>query len=403
MKQLGVPARQTPDFIDDAAIPKGPPVPRPLYVEIRNHVQHTVPVVTEDVNFSIWIAAPGYQPQVLQFPLGVPSDIEDALEATERRLQNPLPFCDRLIAVRPQPFHTCAAAILAPDWSSYAALSLLCLDLRDMVPGGKGPIFTAYVTRPTSVEELRREAGALGTRPAAIYVGTDATPLQRDESVVLASGSLVTFMSSESCPNYANDLQYRLQFPRIWDLPAQFPKQAPGQTALLLLHRSGRYVFKTRAANETPDEALARFVGVDRASVALHTPRDQVLAGLHYRGVDIRGVIAIDEVREDPYYIVFLDLRQIGEGVQFITLDRPYILLADLSRYIAKRPPPAWRVKVVGGRRRRNRIEVQGHDTLVFGFEYVTPDSDASSSPFDPTTDDENGDDNESEEEGTEQ
>ncbi|CAE7236988.1 CFDP2 [Symbiodinium sp. KB8] len=297
VETAGVPARQTPDFIDDAAIPKGPPVPRPLYVEIRNHVQHTVPVVTEDVNFSIWIAAPGYQPQVLQFPLGVPSDIEDALEATERRLQNPLPFCDRLIAVRPQPFHTCAAAILAPDWSSYAALSLLCLDLRDMVPGGKGPIFTAYVTRPTSVEELRREAGALGTRPAAIYVGTDATPLQRDESVVLASGSLVTFMSSESCPNYANDLQYRLQFPRIWDLPAQFPKQAPGQTALLLLHR---------------------FVGVDRASVALHTPRDQVLAG---------------------------------------------------------------------------------HDTLVFGFEYVTPDSDASSSPFDPTTDDENGDDNESEEE----
>ena len=372
----------------------------PVRSEIQNHVQYTVPVATEDASFAIWVAAPGYQPQVLQFPIGVPCDIEDALEATERKLQsNKLPFCDRLIAVRPQPFHTCAAAILAPDWSSYAALSLICLDLRDMVPGGKGPVITAFVTRPTSVEELRREAGILGTRSAAIFVGTDPIPLQQDESIALASGCLVTFMSTDCCPNYANDLQYRLQFPRIWDVPAKFPKQATGQTALLLLHRSGRYLFKTRAANETPDEGLARFIGVNREEVTLHTPRDQTLAGLQYRGVDIKGVIAVDEVREAPFFVVFLDLRQIGEGVQFTILDRPYILLADLFRYIVKRPPPAWRVKVLGGRRRRNRIEIQGHETLVFGFEYMTIDSDASSSPFDPTTDDDDGDDEDEEEE----
>ena len=101
---------------------------------------------------------------------------------------------------------------------------------------------TAYVTRPTSVEELRREAGVLGTRPAAIYVGTDAIPRHRDESIALAGGCLVTFMSTESCPNYANDLPYSLKFPRIWDVPARFPKQAPGQCALLLLHRTGRYL-----------------------------------------------------------------------------------------------------------------------------------------------------------------
>ena len=74
--------------------------------------------------------------------------------------------------------------------------------------------------------------------------------------------------------------------------------------------------------------------------------------------------------------------------MQFVILDVPHILLADLPRLVRIRPPPGWALHVTGGRRRRNRIDVTNADTLVIGYKYVC-DSDASEPSFAPTTDDE--------------
>ena len=389
-----VPRHTVPDFVDlSLQRPAGPPPPQPMCVEIDNATQHTQPAKTAEVPFPAWVATVGQQPIALQLRVGIPSDIEDAIDLVER---SPLignnPCCDRVIAVRPQPFPTCAAFVRAPDWLSYSSLSLVCLDLRDAVPDSVGPVIAAYVTRPTSLAELQREAGAYGTSGAKVFVGSDVAPLQEDESIVLSNGIIVTFMCTDRCPYPANDLQYRLQFPDIWSVPAVFPTRSETRASLLLLHASGRYLLGSRPSGVPADVAAARFVGVDRAAVNFHTPRDGCLRDFLYKGAEVRGVIAITEAAADANIVVFLDLRQLAEGISFVTLDRPYVLTKDLPEYFSRQPPPSWVLRVEGGARRGDRIEVQHGDTLVLGFQYVPPES-GSASPSDAPPPDEGSDD----------
>ena len=304
-----------------------------------------------------------------------------------------LDFCDRAIAVRPQPFASCAAFVLAPAWSTYSALAVVCLDLRDLGEHADGPVLVSYVTRPTCLAELCREASVHDASYCRVYLGTDTAPLQPDEEVHLASGCLVTFMRTDRLPCFANDLQYRLQLPRVWSLPPRFPVDPAVRSSLLLLRSSGRYLYRPQASHDPGDVAAARFVGVNRAAVDFHTPRPGALERVLYRGIRVRGVVAIADRLFEEQFVVFLDLRQVAEGIQFVILDVPHIPLADLPRLVHTRPPPGWVLHVTGGRRRRNRIDVVNADTLVIGYKYVC-DSDASEPSFAPTTDneeDENG------------
>ena len=384
------------DYISGEDPPRGPPAPLPVRVTVDNAVRHTRPMQFREAAFSVWVGTPYHVPETLQFPLRLPCDIEDALDATERHVQHlRLDYCTRAIAVRPQPFASCAAMLLAPDWSTYSALAVVCLDLRDLGDQTDGPVLVSYITRPTCLAELCREASVHDPRHCRVYVGTDPSPLQPDEEIHLASGCLVTFMRTDRLPCFSNDLQYRLQFPHIWDLPPQFPMGPAIRSSLLLLHSSGRYLYRPQATHDPGDVAAARFVGVDLAAVDFHTPRPGSLERVMYRSIRVRGVIAIAERLFAEQCVVFLDLRQVAEGVQFVILERPHILLTDFPRLLNTRPPPGWVLQVSGGRRRRDRIDVAHLDTLTIGYKFFC-DSDASEPSFDPTTNDEEGEDSES-------
>ena len=254
------------------------------------------------------------------------------------------PICDRIVPVRPQPFPSCAAFLQVPDWVSYSALTEICLDLRDMLPGGTGPVIATFVTRPTSRAEICREAGSFGVDDAKVFVGTDAIPLADDESVVLSSGCLVTLMRTDRCPYVANDLQYRLQFPAIWALPARFPSQTKVRASLLFLHKTGRFVVGSRPRDRPADVAAAQFIGIARESVDIYAPRSTVLEHFQYRGTEVRGVLAMVERSETPQHVIFLDLRLVAEGIKFVVLPRPYIMLTELGRLLKHKPPPSWRL-----------------------------------------------------------
>ena len=386
------------DYIAVDHNPRGPPPPSPVRVTVDNAVSHTRPVVFQECTFSAWVGAPHYVPELLQFPMQLPCDIEDVLDATERKVQClKLEGCNRAIAVRPQPFAACAAVLLAPDWSTYSGLAVVCLDLRDLGDPTDGRVIASYVTRPTCLAELCREAHVQDHRHCRVYIGSDTSPLQPDEEVHLASGCLVTFMRTDRLPCFSNDLQYRLQFPAIWNLPVRFPLGPAVRSSLLLLHSSGRYLYRPQATHDPRDVAAARFVGVDRASVDFHTPRQGSLERVMYRGIRVRGVIAIADRLFAEQFVVFLDLRQVAEGVQFVVLEVPHILLTDLPRLVKTKPPPGWVLHVTGGRRRRDRIDVHNSDTLVVGYRYVC-DSDASEPAFSPTTADEEDEGGETEE-----
>ena len=376
--------------------PRGPPPPHPVRITVDNAARHTRPVQFQECNFSVWVGTPYHVPETLQFPLRLPCDIEDALDATERHVQSlKLDYCDRAIAVRPQPFASCAAVILAPDWSTYSALSVVCLDLRDLGEHTDGPVIVSFVTRPTCLAELCREASVHDTSHCRVYLGTDTAPMQPDEEVHLASGCLVTFMRTDRLPCFSNDLQFRLQFPSVWTLPPRFPASPAIRSSLLLLHSSGRYLYRPQASHDPGDIAAARFVGVNRAEVDFHTPRPGSIERVMYRGIRVRGVIAIADRLYEEQFVVFLDLRQVAEGIQFVVLATPHLPLTALPNLLHTQPPPGWVLQVTGGRRRRDRIYIVNGDTLTFGYKYVC-DSDASEVSFDPTTDDEEGEDGES-------
>ena len=310
--------------------------------------------------------------------LFIPCDLEDLVDAAVRHLQQlRLPFCRRVIAARPQPLPSCATLLVIPDWAAYAALSVVCLDLRDLEPRGQGPLVAAYVSRPTCKAELCRQAGIFGVAPCEVYVGTDSQPLLDDEAIHLANGCVVTLVQQDVRPIFTNDLQYRLQFPDAWPVPC-FPPMPPLR-ALLLLHQRGRYLFRLQADTLPADEVAARFIGVERASVDIHTPAGDGCASLMHQGVGTRGVLAFVDrhvlAPDSPQYVVFLDLRQVARGIKFLALDRPFILRTEIAGIVGRQPPPSWRVRVIGGRMRRDRLVFQPNDTLVFGFEFVEPDS----------------------------
>ncbi|CAE7213488.1 unnamed protein product [Symbiodinium sp. CCMP2592] len=344
--------------------------------------------------------APGYQPEPLRFPLGIPCDVEDLLDEVGRRVvHTKLAFADRFVAVRPQPLPQVATVLVAPDWTAYGSVVAVCLDLRDTVPGSTGPVTSAYVTRTSCKSEICRQAGIYGARPCKVYIGTEPEPLEEDESIFLNTGCLITLVCRDVCPFYANDLAYRLQLPDTWPDPPLEPPSQP-KPALLLLHHSGRFLFRPQASQLPIDEAAVRFVGIQRSQADLHVPAGEGCSHLQHLGVSVRGVIAVVDRNllppDQPQYLVFLDLRQLAHGVRFLVLTRPYIMRDELRRLANRQPPPAWRLRVLGGRMRRTKLEFQENETLVFGFEYHM-DSDESEESFSPTTDEEDSDQEEDE------
>ena len=347
--------------------------------------------------------SPGYRPELIGFSVGMPCDIEDFVDSAGRHLAVlRLPFCNRLLAVRPQPLPLCATLMVVPDWVAFAALSAVCLDLRDLSFAGGGPLTAAYVSRPTCRAELCRQAGIYGTRPCRIFVGTEELPLEDDEAIQLASGCVATFMSADTYPHFATDLQYRLQFPESWPSPP-WRLCVPSCRALLLLNRRGRFLFRGHATSLPLDEAAARFIGVERRSVEIRTPCDDGCAHLSHQGVGIHGVLAFvdrDTLQPElPQYVVFLDLRQLAMGIKYLVLARSYVLKTELPDLAKRRPPPGWRLRVHGGRMRRNRLDFQQNTTLVFGFEF-DDDSDQPPDSFSPTTEAEDEDSEDSESDG---
>ena len=132
----GFPPDRAPDVIHPSVSPpRGPPPPLPIRTELPALRQQTTPVQTCDVDCAAFVMCPGYQPESLRLRVGMPCDIEDFVDSVGRGPSDlKLPFCNRLLAVRPQPLPGCASLIVVPDWAAYAALSAVCWDFTGSQP-----------------------------------------------------------------------------------------------------------------------------------------------------------------------------------------------------------------------------------------------------------------------------
>ena len=157
----GLPADHAPDVVHPALIPpRGPPPPQPIRWEMRGISSSASLANLRHVELSALVLAPGYRPEALRFQIGIPCDVEDILDSVERRVEAlRLRFANRFLAVRPQPLPDIATVMVVPDWAAFAAISAVCIDLRDTDPDGSGPIIATFVPRPATKADLCRQAG----------------------------------------------------------------------------------------------------------------------------------------------------------------------------------------------------------------------------------------------------
>ncbi|CAE7243636.1 unnamed protein product [Symbiodinium sp. CCMP2592] len=336
-----------------------------------------VAATTSHAGLKAHVVSPFFVPESLDLELQRPCDIRDLERRVARHVSTlNLAFSNAIVTASVQPWPSCAVLLVYPEWTSFAGLSAVVLDLTSMQPQRQGPLTACFVTRPTSRQEMLREAGLFSTPEGCrFFVGENLRPIDHDDPEV-----------------------------QIGESP---PPLIRPPRALMLLHHSGRFFFGRHDPSSGPvDAAVAAFVGVERASVSFHAPPDGLLEHLAYRGSNLRSVIALVEKNPDGSqdFVVLLDLRQVAGSPQFVRLGRPYLTYEELQGLSPTAPPAGWRLVVQGGRQRSGCVKVCTGEVLTFGFlpiDTIEPDfGNLSSSTPDPG---DSGDEGENPDETTEE
>ena len=318
-----------------------------------------------------YVASPFYTPELLQLTWFLPCEARDAEHQVRACLQQDLyPFAPAVVAVRPQPSRDFAAFLAIPEWTTFVGLSAVLLDLRLATVNRDGPVIGAYLSRPTTASEIRREAGLYSMGPCSILVDCCDTPLRDDEQVFLSNGALVRLVRVDFEPEPVATLDQLLHEDAFDGFQGPWPR-VPACKSIMLLHSSGRSFFSgARPAGQAIHTAIVDFVGLAEGSVAFHSRGDGCCERLSHRGTNVRGVLALaDRTAEvDRPIVVFLDWRPVAAPVQYVCLPHPWISYTDLERLLPRPPPAEWRLIILGGRSRSDHLEVSHRCTLVFGF-----------------------------------
>ena len=355
------------------------------------------------VPVTVLVVTPFFIPAVMHVSLPVPCEPADAERSVMRALHHERPpSVDAVVHVDPQPSEAYASFVLFPEWATFAGLATVMLDLRLAVMGGDGPVVGAYLTRPTTEAEIRREAGMFSIGSCDIFIGASREPLQPGVPVYLRHGALVRLVRSEYEAKPSPTLGAILSSPECTGFPGGPPTILPARS-LMLLHTSGRYLFSgAREPGVSLQLAAARFVQADPAIATYHAPGDGCLEQFSYRGTTVRGVLAIVEhagPAADHPVVVFLDMRALAASLQFLMLPNGQVTRNELLAVLPRPPPPGWKLVVSGGRKRRGFIRVTHRQTLVLAF--VPEDAEAFSLSSESSPDPDEGEESEGDEDAS--
>ena len=380
-----------------------PPTPLQGYPAALHVVGQPDGESCRNVPVTVLVVTPFYIPAVMHVSLPVPCEPADAARSVVRALHHERPpSVDAIVHVDPQPSEAYASFVLFPEWATFAGLVTVMLDLRFAVMGGDGPVVGAYLTRPTTEAEIRREAGMFSIGGCDIFIGDSREPLQPGVPVYLRHGVLVRLVRSEYEARPLPTLGAIISSPECTGFPGGPPTILPARS-LMLLHTSGRYLFSgAREPGVSLQLAAARFVGADPAIATYHAPGDGCLEQFSYRGTTVRGVLAIvehDDTAGDHPVVVFLDMRALAASVQFLLLPDGRVTRNELLDVLPRSPPPGWKLVVSGGRKRRGFIQVVHRETLVLAF--VPEDAEAFSLSSESSPDPDEGEESEDDEDAS--
>ena len=234
---IGDPAREPHAAAEP--VPDGTPVSHQCIGLPRPIPGRGMPVAEElaELPCFAYVVCPFFQPELLNFDLAIPCEALDVARQVRRHIsQLALSFADVVTPAFPQPTLDFTTFVVHPDWLTFAGLSAVVLDLRLCPLNCAGPIIASYVTRPTNLAELSREAGMFSTRRCDIYVGDSTTPLDPDDTVLLEHGCLVRFVPHQQPPGQVKLLQDRTCCQNRWPLA-----EVSGGVACSLGHASAQH------------------------------------------------------------------------------------------------------------------------------------------------------------------
>ena len=179
----------------------------------------------------VYVASPFYAPALFQLHLPLPCEARDAEVQVKKHLgHDRFPYASAIAAVCPQPSPAFAAFIAYPEWATPACLSVVMLDLRLAALQGRGPIIAAFVSRPTTAAEIRKEAGLYSMGNSRIYVGSSPDPLRDDEQIFLYNGTLIRLVRPEFQPEDVHTLDHALFRRSLSRLPRPPPEGTGAQS-----------------------------------------------------------------------------------------------------------------------------------------------------------------------------
>ncbi|CAE6930722.1 unnamed protein product [Symbiodinium sp. CCMP2592] len=386
--------------------PDGPPMAQPMppeqFDDVDLPLEHDHEIQAGEIraeHISFWVGSPGWEPESLDVALSFPVNdhrVREIVQDSVRHLSHP--WLNDIFELTPQLHHDYGSFVLVPEWVRHSAKRVVVIDGQRFDKGVQAFYFSGPVTRFLVLSKIGIDPDAA----AEVYVGGAAIPLAHHASKEVDNGCLVQVLQTGDQVGWAGDLRDRFQDPTMWRPATQHPAFCRDR---FVEFQSGTHQYTHRLRREdrsTPTEIAGEAFELEPDAFWLRAPTNRP-TGMFKANRRIHSVVA---VVQDQYFnrdrasIITLDLRPIGQWVQWVAVESELFYAGD---YIAALQLPVvdgFSVVIHGGTKTRTPGAQRVNDGDVLEVTLTRSDDITPSESSDGDNDSDAGGDDESDEEG---
>ncbi|CAE7316773.1 unnamed protein product [Symbiodinium sp. CCMP2592] len=277
-----------------------------------------------------------------------------------------------LVPVRPQPEEGYATFVICPDWTSPARKASVILDFWDL----GGPTYARIVNPQLTFKDLEDEASRHGFDRFDAYLGGDDTVLNAASVTTIADGTLVTFMRVGLPPRWHQEIDRFLMQPEEWiDSPRCMRLEQHSDHWLVIRPDCTKLMAYSTESDYSLQEVIATQMHQYPINVNVRMPVSEARLEVVFDGYHVSKIIAAtprsvpapDRAESDTF--VFLDARQMGQGITFHLTSTPLLTLREAAESLDTSVAPGFRVYAEHPRLQVEGLAVSNGDVLTLGFE----------------------------------
>ena len=303
--------------------------------------------VADDIDIArghvtVWIAAPYYQPEIIDMEVLFPTTVarlNEAVTFTSRQFQDiQMEFAPTI----PQLGEGYASYVAYPSWLPETSKVVQLID-AEAVGGG---IFAAYVQSPLTRESILMNLIEGWPEGFRAYVGGSERPLRNRQAYEAVPGSVIKILGPGMEPRWCEAIQSRLQDPRHHAaLPQHLDGlhtvyQAADDQVMEEIHSDDERTLEVSA-----EEALK----YEHGEIWVAVPEDR-LVDLAHLGRRIWGQVAVLdglEQRDPTAPVVFVDVRGLALFPQWTQLETTVFRPVEYYETLDMPPLRDWTLLVV--------------------------------------------------------